>query len=220
MGKIIVFVLLWRLLGNPFIALLVLLVVLYLLDRRFVGFSPSILRPLKRARQLRKLRGELRMNPHHTSVKLEIARLEMERRRYGEARALLLDIAGVMSDSAEVLAELGICELKLGQLAEGERLLTEALDINPRVKYGEPYLRLGEAFAASDPEKAIRYLQRFSEVNASSCEAYYRLGLLYRQLHKKEEADAAFRETVELYRGLPKYKRRHERRYAWLARFK
>ncbi|UUZ93807.1 tetratricopeptide repeat protein [Paenibacillus sp. P25] len=213
MGKILLFVLLWRVIGNPFIALLVLLVVLYLLDRRFVGLTPSILKPLKRSRRLSLLREEPRMNPHNTSVKLDIARLEMERKRYTEAKALLEQVAAVMEDSAEVHADLGICELKLGRLEEGEKQILKALELSPRVKYGEPYLRLGEAFADRNPEKAVSYLQRFGEVNSSSCEAYYRLGELYKKLGRQEEAARAFRETVELYRGLPKYKRRHERRY-------
>ncbi|WP_010491633.1 tetratricopeptide repeat protein [Paenibacillus elgii] len=220
MSKIFIFSLLWWITGNPFVAFLVLLIILYMVDRRFVGLTPSIFQPLKRARRLSRLKDELRLNPHHTSTKLEIARIYMEQKKYGVALELLVEVAKVMDDSADVLSEQGICELKLGRTEEGERLLLRAVELNPRVKYGEPYLRLGEAFAGSDPEKAIRYLERFGEVNSSSCEAYYRLGLLYRGLGRNEEARRAFREAVELYRGLPKYKRRHERRWALLARMK
>jgi tetratricopeptide (TPR) repeat protein len=220
MSKILLFSLLWWLTGSPFVALLVLLVLLYVLERRYIGLTPSIMKPLQRGRRLSRLKEELRMNPHHTTTKLDIARIYMEQKKYEAARELLLQVAAVMEDSAEVLSELGICELRLGRLAEGERYILDALERNPRVKYGEPYLRMGEAFAAQEPEKAIRYLKQFREVQSSSCEAYYRLGQLYRQLGRNEEARRAFLETVELYRGLPKYKRRHERRWALLARFK
>ncbi|AFH60907.1 hypothetical protein B2K_09265 [Paenibacillus mucilaginosus K02] len=214
------FGLLFWLTGNPFVAILVLLVIFYVLDRRFVGITPSIFKPIQRMRRLSRLKEELRMNPHHTSTKLDIARIYMEQRKYADAKELLGQVLAVMEDSADVLSELGICELKLGRPEEGERLILEAVERNPRVKYGEPYLRLGEAFAERDKEKAVGYLQRFREVNSSSCEAYYRLGQLYRQLGRDEEARGAFREAVELYRGLPKYKRRHERRWALLARFR
>ena len=52
MGKFIGFVLLWQLLGNPFIAILVLLVIGYFLERRFIGLTPSIGKPFKRNRRL------------------------------------------------------------------------------------------------------------------------------------------------------------------------
>ncbi|WP_159881412.1 tetratricopeptide repeat protein [Paenibacillus puerhi] len=220
MSKVFIFILLTWLLGNPFVALIVLLLIVYMLDRRFIGLTPSFLKPLQRGRRLRRLRDELRLSPHHTSTKHEVARIYMDQKKYEAAYELLTEVHRVMDDSADVLSELGICQLGRGHLEEGESLILRALEINPRVKYGDPYLKLGEAYAATDPERAIRYLESFREVNSSSCEAYYRQGQLYQQLGRAEEARRSFRETVELYRGLPKYKRRHERRWALMARFK
>jgi tetratricopeptide (TPR) repeat protein len=220
LSKLLLFVALTWLTGSPIIAIIVLLIVFYVLDRRFIGLSPSIVKPLRRARRLSRLRQEVRLNPHQTSAKLDIARILIERRKYAEARDLLIPITEVMNDSAEVRAELGICQLKLGALEEGEQSLLQALEMNPRVKYREPYVRLAEAWADKDPAKSIAYLEQFREVNSSSCEAYYRLGQLYKRMDRKEEARRAYRETVELYRGLPKYKRRFERRWALLARLR
>ncbi|GAB7056487.1 MULTISPECIES: lipopolysaccharide assembly protein LapB [Paenibacillus] len=220
MGKLLIFSLLWWVLGNPFVAIIVVIILFYLLDRRFIGMTPSVLKPLKRSRRLSKLKEELRLSPHHTSTKLDIARIYMEQKKYAAALELLDQVGEVMEDSADVLSEKGICKLKLGAVEEGERLILQAVQLNPRVKYGDPYLKLGEAFADTDAKKAIGYLERFREVNSSSCEAYYLLGQLYRKLGREEEARRSFREAVELYRGLPKYKRRHERRWALLARLK
>ncbi|MGF9714380.1 tetratricopeptide repeat protein [Paenibacillus naphthalenovorans] len=220
MGKLLIFSLLWWILGNPFVAIIVVIILFYLLDRRFIGMTPSVLKPLKRSRRLSKLKEELRLSPHHTSTKLDIARIYMEQKKYAAALELLDQVGEVMEDSADVLSEKGICKLKLGAVEEGERLILQAVQLNPRVKYGDPYLKLGEAFADTDAKKAIGYLERFREVNSSSCEAYYLLGQLYRKLGREEEARRSFREAVELYRGLPKYKRRHERRWALLARLK
>jgi tetratricopeptide (TPR) repeat protein len=218
MGKIIGFVLLWRLLGNPILALLVLFVILYLLDRRFIGIMPSFVKPFKRSRKLSRLRQELSASPHNTSGKLEAARLLIERKKYKEALDYLEQVRPIMDDSPEVIYETGFCKLKLGDIAEGERLVLQSLGMNPRLKYGEPYLRLGETFALTDPDKAIGYLVQFRTVHSSSCEAYYRLGKLYTQLGRGAEAKDAFRETVQIYRGLPKYKRRSERKWALLAK--
>ncbi|MOA49630.1 Tetratricopeptide repeat protein [compost metagenome] len=63
-------------------------------------------------------------------------------------------------------------------------------------------------------------LEQFRQVNSSSCEAYYRLGQLYEQLGRGEDARRAYRETLQIYRSLPKYNKRKQRRWAILARFK
>lgn len=220
MSKIFAFGFLWYLTGNPFIALLILLAILYVLDRRFVGLTPNIFRPFQLGRKASRLRQDLHANPHNTSAKLELARILIERKKYGEAVPYLEQTIAVMEDSADVHAELGLCRLKLGDLAGGEQLMLRALELNPRVKYGEPYLRLGEALAGVSPEKAAAYMERFREVQSSSVEAYYRLGQLYDKLGRAADAKRSFREALDIYRGLPRYSRRQQRRWALLARFK
>lgn len=220
MSKMLGFGFLWWLTGNPFVAFLILLVLLYVLERRFVGLFPSVTRPFRIRRRLRKIRQELALNPHHNSLKSEAARILIELRRYREARRLLDEALEQVDDSAELRVDAALCRLKLGELAEGEALMLEALEMNPRVRYGEPYLRLGEAFAEHDREKALGYLRKFGDLQSSSCEAYYRLGLLLQKTGKPEEAKDAFREAVETYRSLPRYKKRSERRWALLARMK
>ena len=90
--KFLIFGLLWRIVGNPFIAILILLVILYFLDRRYVGVFPSFTKPLKRMRNISRLRQQLAMSPNEVSSKLELARLLIERKRYSEAHALLLEL--------------------------------------------------------------------------------------------------------------------------------
>lgn len=220
MGKFIVFVLLWQLLGNPFIAILVILVVGYFLERRFIGLTPSIGKPFKRNRRLSVLRRELESRPHDTRSKLEAARLYLEKKRYSEAHGYLEQVLPVMDDSAEVMVELGWAKLKLGQLEAGEALITEGLARNPRVRYGEPYLWLSEAFLESEPAKALGYLEELRQLNSSSTEAFYRMGELYRSMGRKDEAKNAYGEALRIYRSLPKYKRKSERKWALLSRLK
>jgi tetratricopeptide (TPR) repeat protein len=132
------------------------------------------------------------------------------------AREVLLSIQSQSEHSAEYWSDLGTCDLALGRLEEGETHMLRALSISPRVKYGQPYLRLGEAWTKRDPGNALRYLEAFKDVNSSSCEAYYRLGTLYADLGKKEEAASAFRECRQLYSALPRYLKRKERK--WVLR--
>jgi tetratricopeptide (TPR) repeat protein len=202
------------------VALIVLLIILYAADRRFLGLTPSLTRPLRLNRKLQQLRRHLQASPHDTSSKVELARVLMDKKRYVEAERLLEEALPLMDQSADVHFELGLCRLKLGQLTEGRRLLEQALQLNPRVRYGEPHLRLAEALAATQPEEAVRCIERFRSVQSSSCEAYYRLGRLYEAMGRKSEARAAYHEAGEVYRSLPGYSRRQQRRWALLAWWK
>lgn len=76
--------------------------------------------------------------------------------------------------------------------------MLQALAISPRVKFGQPYLRLAETFSRRDADKAIGYLQQFKTVNSSSCEAYHRLGTICSSLNRREEAAQAYRECRQL----------------------
>jgi tetratricopeptide (TPR) repeat protein len=220
MSKIFLFGALWALFGNPLLAALVLLVVLYLLERRFVGLSPSIVKPFRRRSAIAHWKRQLQISPHDVSIKSELARLYIESKKFAEARGILLGIESQLEHSAEYWSDLGTCELALGHLAEGERMMLSALSISPKVKYGQPYLRLADAFAKQDPAKSLDYLQRFKDIHSSSCEAYYRLGEVYAALGKPEESAEAFRECRRLYRTLPRYKKRQERRWALLGFFR
>jgi tetratricopeptide (TPR) repeat protein len=213
MSKLLLFGALWWLFGNPFIAILVLLVILYMLERRFLGLSPSIVRPFRRRSSIAKWRRLLHMSPHDVSAKSELARLLIESRKYSQAREVLLGIQSQMEHSAEYWSDLGTCDLALGRVEEGEKEMLQALEISPRVKYGQPYLRLADAFTVNGPLKALSYLEAFKDVNSSSCEAYYRLGTLYAALGKKQEAASAFRECRQLYASLPRYMKRRERKW-------
>lgn len=220
MGKFMIFSLLWWITGSPFLAILVLLIVLYLLDLRFVRLLPNLFKPIQQSRRLSRLKQELRLNPHHTSAKHEAARIYMEKRRYQEALPYLQEIETVMSDSADFLCEYGLCKIKTGEREEGEALIKQALSKNPRVKYGEPYLYLGEAFASADAQKALAYLEEGRALHSSSVEVVYKIGMLYAQLQQPQQAKRAFAEAVDVYRDLPKFKKRQERRWALLAFFK
>lgn len=218
MGKIFLFSFLWWLTGNPFVALIIILLLLYILDLRFVRLLPDITKPYRRWRRLSALKNQLRLNPHDTPAKLEAARLLMEKRQFGEALSYLEGISSLMQDSPEYLCDKGICLLKVGRMEEGLLLIEQALRANPRVKYGEPYLRVAEAHAKQNQrEKAIASLEELATINMSSCEVYYKQGELYAELQQKEKAKQAYLEAVEVYRGLPPYKRRMERRWALLA---
>ncbi|WP_274365489.1 tetratricopeptide repeat protein [Paenibacillus thermotolerans] len=217
MGKFFLFSLIWWITGNPIFAVLILLAIVYLLDRRYVGLFPSITRPFALNRRLARAKQDIRARPFDISAKQEAASILVEKKRYKEALPLLQDVVARRDDSAEAFCDLGICECKLGNTNDGERHLQRALELNPRIRYGEPYLRLAEAFVRTDSGKALEALEQFRALNSSSCESYYRLGQIYEKLERKQQAKEAYREAAVVYRALPAYKRKTERRWALLS---
>lgn len=220
MSKFLLFGLLWALLGNPFLAILVLVVILYFLDRRFIGLTPSFIKPLRRRTAIRRLRQQVLMNPSDVPGKHELARLLIERKRYEEAKSILMPLQDALENSAEFWDDLGACLVHLDKPEVAEAAINNALSINPRVKYGAPYLRLASLYAKTDPQKAIKQLDEFRAIQTSSCEAYYKLAQIYKQLGRLDDEKQALAECVAVYRMLPKYKRRQERKWAVLARLR
>lgn len=220
MSKIALFFLFTWLFDSPLIAILVLLAILYFVDRRFVGIFPSITKPFRRSRQISKLRQQLNASPFDVSSKRELARLLLEKKKYTQALALLEEVKPFSESSAEFWSDLGSALIGLERIKEGEEQMLHALSLNNRVKYGQPYLELATAFKMSDPQKAIQYAGAFGEIHSSSIEAYYLLGVLYQSLGHKEDAQRALNEALTIYRSLPKYKKRHERKWVLLSYFK
>ncbi|MGZ9583649.1 tetratricopeptide repeat protein [Paenibacillus marinisediminis] len=216
MSKFLGFSFLWWFFGNPLIAIIVMLLILYFIDRRFIGLSPSMMRPIRRMQRISKLNQGLSANPHDTSAKLELAHLLIERRHYSEARKWLEPLQDRMDQSAEYWDDLGTCYLYTGETERGEAAIRYALQINPRVKYGQPYLRLAKHYAAIDKQKAIALLEEFGGIHSSSCEGYYRMGILYAEIGRKKDAKDAWEETIRIYRSSPKYVKRKER--AWMIK--
>lgn len=216
------FLFLWLswLFGNPIVAIIVVLILLYALDRKFIGLSPSLLKPIKRRSRISKLKQRVEASPSDVSAKQELARLLMEGKRYKEALQIWEPLQGVLEDSAEYWDDLGHCYLQTGETEKGEASTLHGLKLNPRVKYGAPYLRLADSNRKRNPEQALAYLQSFQDIHSSSCEAYDRLSSIYKGMGREEDAKRAAEDGLRLYKSLPKYRRRSERRWAIRLFFK
>ncbi|MNZ70392.1 Tetratricopeptide repeat protein [compost metagenome] len=214
MLKFSLFILLAWLFGNPITAIIVMLVLLYILDRRFIGLSPSFFKPIKRLARIKKLKQHISLSPNDVSAKQELGRLLIDRKKYSEALKWLEPLQSVLEDSAEYWDDLGLCRLHTGDEERGVACISRALELNPRVKYGAPYLRLAAYYSIGRTEQAVAYIRAFQDIQSSSCEAYDRLAAIYKQLGQKEETKMAVEEGLRIYQMLPRYKKREERKWA------
>lgn len=220
MLKFGLFIFLFWLLGNPFIAILVMLILLYVLDRRFVGIMPSVFKPIKRISRIKKLRQQIDRSPNDVSSKHELARLLIERKKFNEALRWLEPLQHTLEDSAEFWDDLGTAYLHTGNEESFLTCTLRGLELNPRVKYGAPYLRLASHFSNGRTEQALAYIRDFQAINSSSCEAYDQLTVIYKKLGNTSEAKSAAEEGLRVYKMLPRYKKRQERKWAVRLFFK
>lgn len=220
LSKFLIFYLVYRLTGNPIIAIVVILAVYYWIDRRYVGLLPNLWSPIRRSQQIAALRRQVAMNAHDAPGKIALARLYMARKKFPLALQLFHDIPESMRDTAPVKVDMGQCLLHLGNIHEGEALILSALQDNPTLRYGEPWLHVASAVAPKDPEKAIEYLEMCRKCNSSSCETEYRMGQLLLRLGDVQGAREARERCLTTYRLLPRARKRTERRWAILAFFR
>jgi tetratricopeptide (TPR) repeat protein len=217
MIKFFLFSLLWMITGNPIIAIIVMLLVYYFIDRRYIGLLPSISKPFRRALRISNLKRQIAVNPHDMPAKYDLAQVYIERNQHQNALILLEGLSASMQKSPDVQYDTGVCHLALGHLEEGEGFILEALSEDSKLRHGEPYLRLATAYLTRDPEKSMELLQEFQTRNVSSCESYYRMGLLYKNFHDITSAMEAWNQCLDTYRVLPRFRKRVERRWALLA---
>jgi tetratricopeptide (TPR) repeat protein len=206
--------------GNPIIAILVMILLLYALDRRFVGLTPSLFKPLKRISRIKKLKQQIDRSPNDVSSKHELARLLMERKKYKDALTWLVPMQHMLEESAEFWDDLGTSYLNSGDEINGVSSILRGLELNPRVKYGAPYLCLADHFSNGHTEQALSYIQSFQSINSSSCEAYDQLTTIYKTLGNADAAKRSIEEGLRIYRMLPRYKKRQERKWAVRLFFK
>lgn len=219
MGKLLLFYLVYRLTGNPFLAILLLLMLYYFVDQRYIGLLPSLSKLFRRQARIGNLRRLLAANPHDNPAKYELAQVLMERGHYASALALLKEVekSEAISNSADLQYDLGLCHLLTGDRISGKSLIFQAINSNPRVRYGEPYLKLAMDSAASNPTEALHYLEEFQKLNVSSCESYYRSAVLYRKLGDHATSAVARQTCLDTYHALPRFRKRVERPFAFCA---
>jgi len=218
-SKFLLFALLTFLTGSPWTALLVLLALYLLFDIQYLGFARAAIDRIKTAGEIRELQADVALNPHNAAALSDLGRLLILNGRAQEAVAPLERAIGRMDDSDETNYYLGLAYLKTGREQEGEARITKALALNPRFRYGEPYLRLGEHYLEGQRyEEALAMLHKLGEIHSSSVEGLYLLGEVHRRMGRIEQARESYRNGIAAFRRSPRYKRREERRWQWRAR--
>jgi len=186
----------------------------------FVVLRPFIPDPVVVLRtwgKIRALEAQIAANPANITARRDLALLWLERLRPGRALELLDEARRRAPDDAELLYLTGLARLRSGDAEGALAPLVRCVEIDPRLRYGDPYLAAAEALMSLNRlEEAEDAAERFTHANSSSIQGYVVLAEIRARRGDQAGARKAIREALDTWRQLPRYRRRGEFRY-WLA---
>lgn len=206
-------------LGSPLMALLLLVIIYLIIDRRFIGLLPDFSRGFKLRRRAARLEEDLRLNPSNAGALAELGELLLGRGETGRALSLLEKAHERSEDSARLLLLLGSCYRKLGRTDEAVSVLERAVNLNGKIGYGEPHFHLlAIALGHSKPDP-VRVEQLTDGVlRYGSAEFLYRSGREFQIAGNRAQARTMYQEALDSYRACPRALRKLQRRWATLSR--
>ena len=117
--------------------------------------------------------------------------------RIGAARELYEDILRTHPNHDETLHLLGLICFEKGELAESIRLISRAIEIDP--KFSAAHYNLGKCYEKlQDPGKAIDSYRASLHLEPNNAEAYFGIGNALRDLHRYEEAFENYEKAIAL----------------------
>ncbi|SMB96218.1 Tetratricopeptide repeat-containing protein [Desulfonispora thiosulfatigenes DSM 11270] len=208
-----------RIIGNPIISLGILIIAFILVERKFIGIIPDIFKPLKRKRKIANLKSTIKLNPANINAYRELGSLYLEDNKYQKAEENFMKTLDKMDNYAETHFLLGKAYYLQNKIDLGITELETAIDINPKIGYGEPYIYLlAEAYSSKKNENNINdYIGNLHYYG--TVETLYKAGEVISKYDQKK-AKEMFKKALEIYNGGPKYLKRLYRRWAILARIK
>jgi tetratricopeptide (TPR) repeat protein len=195
---------------HPWLALGAL--VFFLLRR--VLPDPFVL--LRTAGHIGALQRQIDANPANVTARRDLAMILLERLRPRAALKLLIEARERDPKNAELAYLMRLARFRAGDYEGALAPLVDAVDLDPRVRFGEPYLcaalalgRLGRLEEAEDA------LERYVQTNSSSVEGYVRLALLRSQTNDRDGAKKALDQALDTWRQIPPFQRHKQFRW-WI----
>jgi hypothetical protein len=126
MTKLSLWWLLWMLLGNPWLALVVLVAGFVVVDRLAFGLVPPVVRAWLSFGRLGRLRVAIGMNPHDRPARWQLAQLLVDQHRLAAAAAVIAPNLEAGDDDVATLLVAGRALSGSGQRERARDLLAEA----------------------------------------------------------------------------------------------
>ena len=161
--------------------------------------------------RIRALRDQIAANPANVTARRDLARMYLERLRPRKALFFLDQARERHPDDAELLYLTGLARFRSGDAEGALAPLVRAVELDPRVLFGEPYLVAGDALAKLDRhEEAADAYDRYVSSNSSSVQGHLKLAKARSRAGDAEGAKRALRESLDTFSQVPGYKKRRE----------
>lgn len=185
--------------------LLLGLVVIFL-ARRLVPDPWVIFRTMGRISALRR---QIEANPANVTARRDLAAIYLERLRPGAALDLVTQALRRFPDDAELLYLEGLARHRRGEHEPALAPLVRAIAIDPRVRFGQPYLVAGDALMALGRfAEAVDSYERFVRSNSSSIEGHVKLARAHAAAEDRAAAAESLDEALRTWDAIPGYARR------------
>jgi len=167
--------------------------------------------------KIQSLEGQINANPANVTARRDLAMVWLERLRPRRALELLDSARGRFPRDAELLYLTGVARLRCGDAEGALEPLVQAVEIDPKLRMGEPYLVAAEALMALGRlEEAEDSLDRYTGTNSSSIQGYVLLADVREKQGNKEGAKQAIAEALNTWKTLPAFRKKGQR--WWWAR--
>ncbi len=205
MSAILAFILFNILLRHPYV--LVIVVLVYIFRERI----PSPADWVRRNRNFGRLKHEVSVNPYDSTARRDLGMVLLEKGQPKEALENFLEALKKDSEFGEVNHFTGLAYLRSGDAANAVGYLQKAIKIDPKLRYGESYLYLGDALTTlGKPEEAIDALKTYLSINNTSIEGLYQYARALTALGRKDEAKQAIEDGIRYHKNNPGFRRRRD----------
>ena len=212
------FILISVLTGNPLLALTILILVFFLIERRYIGIIPDLFEPWRRAGRMRQLRREVQVNPANADLHLDLGEIYFRQGKYKLASSFLENASAKMAGHPLFHFYLGACYYYLGKTNEGKREIENAVVANPKASLGEPYVYLLRIYQEErQPVDRIEHVYN-QLLQYGTPKTFYQAGRVFLEANDRERARRLFKETIENHEACRGALRRLYRKWAILSK--
>lgn len=181
-------------------------VAVFLVLRRFIPDPGALLRAFSRSRSLR---AQVAVNPANVTARRDLAQLYLDVLRPRAALSLLEAALARAPNDAELLYLNGLALERSGRHEAALAPLVRAVEVDARIRFGEPFLVAGDALSALGRyEEAVDAYERYIDANSSDVTGYVKLARARVRLGQHAEATKDLSEGLQTFRNLPAWRKR------------
>ncbi len=157
------------------------------------------------------LKRQIEANPANATARRDLALIYLDRMRPGTASVLLADARKRFPEDPELLFLSGLASCRKGDYEAALGPLVKSVELDPRLRFGEPYLLAGDALMAlGRTEEAIDAYDRFLSTSSSSIEGFVKKARAHGKAGEKDAQQKDLKEALSTWGQIPGFQRRRQ----------